>query len=186
MRLYRVFPWNRAAAEDRPGGALYAPASTSGRIDNPTLYQVLYLSSHPEGAVAESLGRLRIWRDESFLRTGVRLALAVVEVEESTQIVDLTRVEVLVALGVVLATEVISRDRASTQSLARRVFERGRSEGMSWWSYYNPDWLNVGLWSLSSVHLIGTPELLATEHPAVVAAAESLPRQIVEGRSRRR
>ena len=48
-------------------------------------------------------------------------------------------------------SRVITRDRAVTQSWALKVFKGGKSAGISWWSYYNPDWSCVGLWDLSKL-----------------------------------
>ncbi|MBI1790737.1 MAG: RES domain-containing protein, partial [Acidobacteria bacterium] len=59
--LYRVLPFLAAAAEDEPGGALYIPPQGGGRLDNPELYSVLYLSDAASGAIAEAFGRFPEW-----------------------------------------------------------------------------------------------------------------------------
>ena len=48
-------------------------------------------------------------------------------------------------------SRVVTLDRAVTQSWALKVFKSGQSAGISWWSYYNPDWACVGLWDLSKL-----------------------------------
>jgi hypothetical protein len=45
-----------------PGGALYVPAQGGGRLDNPDLYSVLYLSNSVDGATAEALSRFPEWK----------------------------------------------------------------------------------------------------------------------------
>lgn len=61
MRLYRVFPYDAAALASQPGGALYDPPGTAGRIANPDLYRELYLSSSATGALGEAFGRFDTW-----------------------------------------------------------------------------------------------------------------------------
>ncbi len=187
MKLYRVFPWDIDAADDEFGGALYAPPTNAGRIDNADLYSTLYLASHPEAAVAESLGRLRVWRHASFFRGGVQVALAAYELPDDTLIADLTSVAVLTKLGVQRAPDVVSRDREDTQSLARTLYGSGRYAGISWWSYYAPDWTCVALWDRVGLRLRDTPIRLDENDPAVAVAADALPRQLFRsaGKTRR-
>jgi hypothetical protein len=58
--LYRVFPFHPDSSADKPGGALYVPPQGAGRIDNPDLYTVLYLSDAPVGAIAEAFDLLTL------------------------------------------------------------------------------------------------------------------------------
>jgi len=178
VTLYRVFPWDTNAADDEYGGALFAPPTNTGRIDNPDVYGTLYLASHPEAPVAETLGRLRVWRHPSFFRGGLQLALAAYELADDTPVADLASVAVLSKLGVQRAPDVVSRDRESTQALARTVYDTGRYAGISWWSYYLSDWTCVGLWDHASLRLKAGPIRLDENDPAVGIAADTLPRQL--------
>ena len=59
--LYRVLTFLPGAAPDAVGGALYIPPQGGGRLDNPELYSVLYLSDAASGAIAEAFGRFPEW-----------------------------------------------------------------------------------------------------------------------------
>jgi hypothetical protein len=78
VRLHRVFPFDEGAASDSRGGAFFVPTPSGfGRIDNPDLYDVLYVSANPQAAVAESFGRLAVWRPETFVHaSGLPFAIA--------------------------------------------------------------------------------------------------------------
>src|SRR4029077_16710830 len=164
----RVFPYDPHAAPTDRGGALYRPAGGQSRIDNADLYRVLYVSSHPEGAVAEKFGRIPEWEDELFLQVnGNRFALATLEIVDHRRICSLNDAARLVELGL-KPTDVIDRDRAVSQLWARHLFESGRWIGVSWWSYYNPRWLSAGIWNLQSVSEAAPPVLLHATSDAVV------------------
>jgi len=65
--LFRVFLYLARAANKAPGGALYLPHQGAGRIDNPSVYSVLYASDAAAGALAEALaafpsGHQRFWK----------------------------------------------------------------------------------------------------------------------------
>ena len=61
MILHRCFGWNRRAAPDEAGGALWLAREFQGdgRHDNPERYGCLYLAERPEAAVVEQLARFR-------------------------------------------------------------------------------------------------------------------------------
>ncbi|SPF47786.1 hypothetical protein SBA4_3770012 [Candidatus Sulfopaludibacter sp. SbA4] len=61
--LYRVFPYVATAAEEEPGSAVYVPPQGGGRLDNPGIYSILYLSDAPAGAIAEAFGRFPEWNE---------------------------------------------------------------------------------------------------------------------------
>ena len=67
MNLYRVIPYDESAAPTERGGALFVPPGSSNRIDNPDLYDVLYVAASPEAAVAESFGRIPLWTAHAFI-----------------------------------------------------------------------------------------------------------------------
>jgi hypothetical protein len=84
---------------------------------------------------------------------------------------------VLVAEGLRPST-VVSRDRSVTQAWARRIHDRRRHAGVSWWSYRDPRWAAHGLWDWAGLRIAGTPVALTLDHPAVLEAAAVLPRVI--------
>jgi len=176
LKLYRAFPLDPDATERDPGGALYVPRGGAGRIDNPELYSVLYLSSHEAGAVAENFGRFPIWDDEMFFHAnGNRFALSAYDVPDSLHFYDMNVAANLTALGISPAN-VVKRERRLTQSWAKRVFAGGAYAGISWWSYYLPTWFSYGLWDHGTVEALGTPTPLTSRHPAVIEAAQEIMR----------
>ncbi|MFY9662952.1 MAG: RES domain-containing protein [Candidatus Cybelea sp.] len=179
MRFFRVLPYDANAAPNERGGVLYIPGNTAGRIANPDLYRELYLSAEPEGAIAESLGRLPIWYPSDFVRAnGVTLALATYELPDAAPIFDLDSVKALASLGIERPSDIVTRNRKVSQSWARLIFERGEHVGVRWWNYYNPDWTSLGLWDASELRAIEIPESLSLQHPLVQATALAIVRQI--------
>ena len=62
MLLYRVFPRVASVPDKEPGHPLYvSPGQGKGRWDNPSLYQVRYLSPAPAAAIGEAFGHLATW-----------------------------------------------------------------------------------------------------------------------------
>lgn len=180
MRLYRVIPYDESVAPTERGGALFVPAGGGNRIDNPDLYDVLYVAAAPEAAIAESFGRIPIWGPETFIHgSGCPHQLVTYELPDTTKIFDLNDVVALQSLGIGHPTEVVTRNRARTQAWARAIFERGAYAGASWWSYYEPEWAVTGLWDRNGITVVGTPEILNVEHVAVQNAAATIARQIL-------
>jgi hypothetical protein len=178
--VYRVFPYDAAAALDAPGGALYVPPGGANRIDNPDLYRVLYVAERPEAAIAETFGRLPIWRAASFVHAnGNPYALATFEAP-NLALCDLDDVAVLQEIGVRHPSHVVRRDRAETQSIARHVYEQQRYAGLRWWCYYSPEWGVMGLWEYSRVRLTEPPRILTVKSEPVQGAAAEIVRQVVE------
>lgn len=182
MIRYRVFPFDSGAAPTDRGGALFVPAPSGfGRIDNPDLYDVLYLSADPQAAVAEAFGRLAVWRSETFVHGScLPYAIARYEVPDDLRVFDLNDVEALKSIGVTRPTDVVTRDRAKTQAWARVVFVGGRHAGVGWWSYYEPDWPVVGLWDRRSVQLAEPPQIITSASVVVQEAAAAIVRQIAK------
>lgn len=180
MRRYRVIPYDESVAPAEPGGALFVPAGGGNRLDNPDLYDVLYVAAVPEAAVAESFGRIPLWTPETFVHgSGRPQQLVTYELADNVKVFDLDDVASLQGLGIARPTEVVTRNRARTQSWARAIFERGGYAGASWWSYYEPEWTVMGLWERSSITVVGAPEILDVDHGAVRNAAATIARQIV-------
>ncbi len=182
MRLHRVIPYDESVAPTERGGALFVPAGGDNRIDNPDVYDVLYVAGVPEAAIAESFGRIPLWTPETFMHgSGRPYQLVTYELPDSSRIFDLNDVAALADLGIARPTEVVTRKRARTQSWARAIFERGGYIGASWWSYYEPDWTVMGLWDRSGIRVDGAPQRLHVDHVAVRNAASTIARQIVPG-----
>jgi hypothetical protein len=183
VRLYRVFPFDAGAAPTDLGGALFVPPPSGlGRIDNPDLYNVLYVSSSAHAAVAESFGRLAVWRPETFVHgSGLPYALATYAAPDKLSYFDLNDVDALKSIGVMRPTDVVTRNRETTQAWARTIFSLGRYDGAAWWSFYDPEWPVLGLWERSALRLDGTPEIIGSSSTVVLEAAAAIVRQIAPG-----
>jgi len=181
LSLYRVFPFLASAPADAPGGALYVPAQGAGRLDNPDLFSVLYLSDAPAGSVAEAFGRFPIWtaavlQGSPALSGSVR-ALARYRLRNDTRLCDLDDPHRLVKLHL-RPSQIVSRDYTGTRSWARRIhLERGWI-GVKWWSYYDPQWASVGLWNTRGLALEEVRPL-HLDDDAVVEAGRTIFRRIV-------
>jgi hypothetical protein len=163
VRAYRVFPWVRNAKAGEPGHALYlAPRNSAGRLDNPDHYRVLYVATNPTAAVAERFGSFELWTAAMLAGPpalkGSRQALAQYEIPDDLIILDLDDGPALVTWGL-RPSQVITRERATTQAWALRLFQTGRFAGVRWWSFYNPDWGSIGLWNITKVTLVDVVEL---------------------------
>ncbi len=180
MTLFRVFPYDVGAAPNDRGGALFVPpTSGAGRIENPDLYAALYLAAEPHAAVAETFGRIAVWRPASFVRLGGgRYALATINAPNDLALSDLNDIDALRSIGVARPTDVVTRDREITRAWARAIFQRDEFAGARWWSYYNPDWPIVGLWKHDSL-AVASIEILSADGVLVrEAAAAAIVRQI--------
>ena len=183
--LFRVFPWLTGAKIAEPGGALHTPPQGGGRIDNPGLYAVLYLGGDPAGAIAEAFGRFPEWTSAVFegspsLPGSVR-ALAQFRFPDDVPVCNLDDPAQLLALGL-RPSDIVSRDYAVTRTWARRIHDRRRWKGLSWWSYYNPEWFSFGLWDIAGLRLEAVRPL-SPEDPDVVEASKKIVRRIVQRRN---
>jgi hypothetical protein len=177
VKVYRAFPHDPNAAPIDPGGALFRATGGASRIDNPDLYRVLYVSREPECAIAEIFGAIAVWREEMlFHRDGNRYALAEIELPESPPIWDMNDARHLALLRL-RPTDVIRRNVMKTQTWAARVWEFKKYRGISWWSYYNPDWTAYGLWDIEDA-IVGEVLPLKLETPALRVAAAAIVRPI--------
>lgn len=180
--LYRVcvvHPDARRATDN--GHPLYVwPRQGAGRIDDPAGgYRVLYAATGREAAVAEALGRYPRWTPPVLAAPPAAppgSVLALVSYDGAPAVCDLDDAGRLLALQL-RPSRVVTRDRAVTQAWARRLYDTGEWEGVSWWSAYDAEWTSVGLWDHSSLSVVDvTP--LRLDDPAVVAAAERILRPI--------
>ncbi len=177
MNLFRVFPYDSSAAEDQPGGALFRPIGGLGRIDNPALYRTLYVSDAEECAVAEQFGTIPVWHPEMLVHaSGSRYALATLEAPDSLAIWDLNDTTNLRELDLT-PRDVATRNRKKTQAWAARVFELHKYVGISWWSYYNPDWTAFGLWSSRRIKIVSVRSLELRDI-AIIDASKAIVRSL--------
>jgi len=179
-RLWRVFPWDSAAAPGERFSATYvAPGEGKGRFDLPRMPGgVIYCAESPEHAVGEVIQHYRGQvLDEADLRiAGYGLTLIDVTLAGNVRdrILDLCDAEILVRLGV-RPDETASHDRRVTQHIASRVHGAGYA-GLRWWSALTGDWHTVVLFRdrLYPAPAHGAPQPLTIDSPAVVEAARIL------------
>ncbi|MBC5804676.1 MAG: hypothetical protein DLM53_06000 [Candidatus Eremiobacter antarcticus] len=183
--LYRVFSHRLGAANHEPGGALFIPPQGLGRIDNPQHYQVLYVSTEPEAAVAESFGArpsqtwtAKMLRGHPLIPGSVR-ALAHYELADWSEVCDLDDPRRLLEQKL-RPSQVITRDYWLTQEWALRIYQqRARWVGLRWWSFYEGRWSSLGLWDRARLVLRNVVPL-DLRHPALLGAAARIGRQVAE------
>ena len=191
MRLYRVYAHLDGAAVGAPGHAGYIyPRQVSGRWDNSADYLLVYAAATPDGAVGESFGRIPEWSNDMFqvpYLPGARSAIATFELDDAKQLINLDDAGNLVARGL-RPTQVVIRDLAFTQPLARSLFRETNADGnrrwagIRWWSFWAPQWPVFALWvppgEVSPLRLLDVEELTVS-HPAVQRAATTIVRSFV-------
>lgn len=195
MRLYRVAwvdpDWRDLTGEE-PFHPLWVPLDRQGggRFDNPHRYAALYAATSPQGAVGETLGNLSSWSpaEVTRLKEGRPRCLVSFEIADGTTLLDLDDARTLVRLNL-RPSEVVRRNRDRTQEVALSLWlqmPQTGTRGLQWRSYWRPEWEVVVLWSndLNSpwfpfAHVLGVEEL-RMDHPALVLAADVLPREIIE------
>ncbi|HXM40199.1 MAG TPA: RES domain-containing protein [Bryobacteraceae bacterium] len=180
-----MFPFLAAAGKREPGGALYVPPQGGGRIDNPGIYSVLYLSDAAAGAIAEAFGRFPEWTpailEGSPSLPGSIPAIARYRLAEDAPICNLDDPKQLLALGL-RPSDIVGRDYTRSRAWARRIYAQNRWSGVRWWSYYDPAWSSFGLWEVKGLTLDEvTP--LRLDNPALFAASRTIVRGVVARRS---
>ena len=193
MRLHRVTwadsEWPRLSPEDQ-FHPLYVQTDRQGggRFDNPHRYVALYAATSAPGAIGEALGNSAVWVEAEVVRTkeGRARCLVTFDVADDEVLRDLDDPHVLVDLGL-RGSDVVRRNRDHTQEVAQAVWlDRPRTgvRGLRWRSYWRPEWEVVVVWSddlnppwfpFASVVAV---EELRMDHPAVVLAADVLPRDL--------
>jgi hypothetical protein len=157
----------------------------AGRHDNPDLYGCLYASESPVSAVAEALTPFRGTAALSramLLRANLPLALARLELDDGSELVDLDDPRVL-ARTQLRPSRVATKARAVTQAYAARLFGEHRTAvGLRWWSTLEASFANLTLYdrAASDLRLIDL-EPLALDHPATRDAADLLGLSIARG-----
>jgi hypothetical protein len=147
--LHRSFAWDRDAAPEARGGALWLARMLQGhgRHDNPLVYGCLYVSESPLSALVEQLARFtgRELRPGMLRRHGLPLSLATLELEDGAEIVDLDDPATLAAEGL-RPSLVATRERSRTQADALALHEgHPEAAGLRWWSTFEAQWANVTL-----------------------------------------
>ena len=166
---------------NEPGGALHIPPQGGGRLDNPDLYAVLYLSDAAAGAIAEAVGRFPEWSPilgGSPSLPGSERALVTYRLSDEEPLCDLDDPERLQALGL-RPSDVVSRDYSRTRAWARRIYEQRRWIGVRWWSHYDPRWASAGLWDTSGLKLEDVRPL-RLDDAALVEASHTIVRRVIE------
>jgi hypothetical protein len=184
LELFRVFPYLAKSQDDEPGGALHVPSQGGGRMDNPGMYSVLYLSDSAAGAIAEAFGRFPEWTPSILegipsLSKSVR-ALARYQLGNSGKEIPICNLDdpaQLLALGL-KPSDIVSRDYTRSRAWARRIYEQRTWTGVRWWSYYDPAWSSFGLWDIKRlVRSQVTP--LRLDHPALLEASRTIARRVI-------
>ena len=150
MDLYRVFPWDTSAKEDKPGGVFYVARQKqgAGRHDVPHLDGVLYCSLTAQSAVAEfiqfyrgrTIGAAHLQRPDQRI-----IALARFECDPRATPIDLDDPEVLVRFKI-RPSQIMTHERSITQRMAEKLYASGAS-GLLWPSALESSWINASLFT---------------------------------------
>jgi hypothetical protein len=180
LRLFRTLPYDRRAAADEPGAALWFPRAFQGegRHDNPDIYGCLYVSEVAVSAVAEALavfrgsGRLR---PTMLVRFGLRLVLIELDLADGAGLVDLDD-PVVLRRERLRPSRVATRRRSETRAQASMLYAKHAAvAGLRWWSALEASWINVTLFDRAAGDLaVRSVERLELDHPAVREAADFL------------
>jgi len=179
--LYRVLPYLRSARRRAPGHPLYVPPSTgAGRVDNPGVYDVLYLGDSAAGSIAEAFGWSSVWNSTLLRGTpslpGSVRALAHYTLDDGARpVCDLDDAARLVDLAL-RPSQVVTRDRTVTQEWSAAIYHRDEFAGVRWWSYYDPRWGSFGMWDARALTLVGVTVLDDLDQPDIAEAADVLNR----------
>jgi len=158
VRLWRTLPFDRRAAPDEAGGALWFPREQQGhgRHDNPDLYGCLYVAEDAVSAVAEALAAFRgTGRLTASMLThlGRPLALAELELPDEAVVVDLDDPTVLVAEEL-RPSRVATRARGMTQRLAADLHRaHPDAAALRWWSTLEASRINLTLFDRAAPRL---------------------------------
>ena len=184
MRLYRVFYHLPDAADREPGGIFYVPQQVGGRIDNPALYETLYVGDSRAGACAEvfNRGKYRMqWSTEMLrglpiLPNSVRAMAWYEFADANTPVCDLDDPAELLAQSL-RPSRVVTRDYSVSQAWARALFKKERWSGVRWWSYHDARWASFGFWQYRCTARGVQP--LTIDDPDLRQAAEVLKIRVV-------
>ena len=76
---------------------------------------------------------------------------------------------------------VVTRDYEQTRRWARRIWEREKWCGVSWWSYHDPRWASLGLWNIEGVRVQSVRQLHLNDAD-LIEASQIIVRPIVVGK----
>jgi hypothetical protein len=185
-----VLSFTDGAPPSEPGGLLYVPPQSAGRVDNPADYATLYVGDSPAGVCAEVFNRGKYrteWVPEMFRGLPVwpasRRVLAWYDLDDAVPICNLDDPAHLTARGM-RPSDVITRDYTRSQTWALAIFKEHRWAGVSWWSFHDSRWASIGLWDRRAVTNFGFEEL-TIDSPAIVEAAAVLSIRIRARQGRR-
>jgi hypothetical protein len=139
--------------------------------------------------VGEVFGDLSIWASNAFdyRRSDNRRCLVTYELDDTRTLLDLDDSATLTSLAL-RPTDVVKRNRDRTQEVALQLWldrERTGHAGLTWWSYWRPEWTVSVLWSndldnsFAGLDVVEV-ELLTSDHPAVQIAADVMHRTITD------
>jgi hypothetical protein len=164
---------------------LHRPGQGHGRLDNPAHYDCWYFTTTPEGAVGEAFGNLMEWEPGMFdipSMPGGRRDLATYDIPDDMNILDLDDSGALAKRNL-RPTQVISRNRSTTQDWALEIFREHRDgggpkwAGVKWWSFHRPQWPILGIWvkpKHAPPHACLAIQSLSTTDPLVQNVAATL------------
>jgi hypothetical protein len=185
MLLYRVAPYLASATDkSQPGHPEYLHRPQGqGRVDNPGIYDVWYLSVTEAGAIGETFASHPVWDDDIFNfrdLPSARFALHTFSIPNNCRIIDLDDARALLELGL-RPTQVITTNKSVTQGWAMTLYQSNSAtgpawDGVRWWSRHHPDWPVMGLWR--TVPQYQETSALTVSHTAVKDAAQTLIRNI--------
>ncbi len=179
MRCFRVYPHVASVARAHIGHALHRPPRQgTGRIDNPQEYLTLYAAGRPSVSVAEIFAaQPSPWDETTLYRADSRpYYLAEIEFPDERPVCNLDDPRVLLD-RMLKPSSIVSRDRTRTQAWALDIFHESRWDGVSWWSFYDPDVPALGLWNLADAAVVRT-EILRVDSEPFIDAAKLLNRTI--------
>jgi hypothetical protein len=140
------------------------------------------VSGAPAGAVAERFGTFAEWGDWLLEHPrGFDAQLVTFDLAEDRPVLDLDDAQTLLERSL-RPSRMVTRDRQATQAWASAVHHEQRWAGITWWSYYDPDWASGGLWCAPGEGAIPglvvvAVESLGADHPAVIEAGRSMLRR---------
>lgn len=177
MILFRCFAWNRRARAGEQDGPLWFPRQFQGegRHDNPDTYGCLYLADREVSGVVEQLARFRGQRLVPALlrRRGLPLAVAALELDDSSEVVDLDEPRTLTRERL-RPSQVATRRREVTQPGALALFGgHPRATALRWWSTYESLWANFTVFDRAAPRLaLREVRELTLEDSALLEAAD--------------
>jgi hypothetical protein len=177
--VYRCFAWRERRRGREEDGPLWFPRpfQGEGRHDNPDVYGCVYLADRERSAVVEQFARFRgqPFVPSMLVRRGLTLALAAIELDDESELIDLDEPDVLRAEGL-RPSVVATRIREVTQPQALRLHDgHPQAAGLRWWSVFESIWANLTVFDRAGEALrLRDIRALTAEDQAVMSAAEFL------------